>query len=120
MPRLKRNSVVVNKAALRLSGLRSIKEELEFGNGLSLSEYDVRVQALRSKLAGYNSKLAAIDEEATEINVMEKELRAYSEKMLMSVVTHYGKDSLEYLQAGGKPRKSKRTQSNPVPMNVIS
>jgi hypothetical protein len=112
MPRPTRSSVVANNAALRLSNLRSIHANLQFDKSLNLAEYEARIQALRSRLANYNSLLMTIDHEAEQIALQEKDLRAYSEKMLMSVVTHYGKDSLEYIQAGGKPRKSKRTQVN--------
>jgi hypothetical protein len=73
---------------------------------LSLMEYEMRVQALQSILSGYNSRLFELDDLATQINLMEQELNEYSEKMLMSVVTHYGRNSVQYLQAGGKPRKS--------------
>jgi hypothetical protein len=119
MPRLKRISTALDKAALRLSGMRSINKTLEFGNGLSLSEYETRTQALRTRLSGYNKLLATVDEEAKQIKLLEKELNAYSEKMLMSVVTHYGKNSLQYVQAGGKTRKSKKTVANAAPTTTI-
>ncbi|WP_445631594.1 hypothetical protein [Nostoc sp. DSM 114167] len=51
------------------------------------------------------------------VSLIEEELRGYSEKMLMSVATHYGKDSLQYIQAGGKPRKklSRRSSNTQSP-----
>jgi hypothetical protein len=39
--------------------------------------------------------------------------------MLMSVVTHYGKNSLQYVQAGGKTRKSNKALANAAPMTTI-
>jgi hypothetical protein len=39
--------------------------------------------------------------------------------MLMSVVTHYGKNSLQYVQAEGKTRKSNKAVANAAPMTTI-
>jgi hypothetical protein len=85
--------------------MRSISETLDFGAGLSLVEYDTRVQALQGKLSAYNTMLSALDEMSGTIDEMEQELRGFSEKMLMSVAARYGKDSLQYMQAGGTQRK---------------
>ncbi|MCC5614121.1 hypothetical protein LC605_03315 [Nostoc sp. CHAB 5836] len=116
MARLKRSSPTLEKALRRIAGMRSISPTLEFGNGLSLTDYDGHIQTLQTQLSTYNTLLSSLDEMAGRLSLIEEELRSYSEKMLMSVVTHYGKDSLEYIQAGGKPRKkllrrSSNTQS---------
>jgi hypothetical protein len=42
---------------------------------------------------------------AGKIALLEQELSIYSEKMLLSVAARYGRDSLQYMQAGGTPRK---------------
>jgi hypothetical protein len=107
--------MVLDKATLRISGMRSISETLEFGDGLSLAEYERRIQTLQMKLSSYNTMLSTLDEAVGQIELLEQELRSYSEKMLMSVATRYGKNSLQYMQAGGKPRKSsKRPVGNTV------
>ncbi len=78
--------------------------------------YDARIEALQTRLSSYNTMLSTLDEIAGQIELMEKELRSYSEKMLMGVATRYGKDSLQYMQAGGKQRKaSKRSLVNAAP-----
>lgn len=105
MSRLKRSSPTLEKALRRMAGIRSISPTLEFGNGLSVIEYDSRIQNLQTQLSTYNTLLSTLDEMAGRISLTEAELRSYSEKMLMSVATHYGKDSLQYVQAGGKPRQ---------------
>ncbi|MDZ8224634.1 hypothetical protein [Nostoc sp. ChiVER01] len=113
MARLKRSSPDLEKALRRIAGMRSISPTLEFGNGLSLKDYDSYIQTLQTQLSTYNTLLSSIDEMAGRLSLIEEELRGYSEKMLMSVATHYGKDSLQYIQAGGKPRKkSSRRSSN--------
>jgi hypothetical protein len=116
MARLKRSSTGLEQAIRRLAGMRSISETLEFGDGLSLAEYDARIQALQTQLSSYNTMLSGLDEMTGQIALMEQELRSYSEKMLMSVAARYGKDSLQYVQAGGKQRKaSKRSPVNAAP-----
>jgi uncharacterized small protein (DUF1192 family) len=104
MARLKKGSSVLEKATRRIAGMRSISDTLEFGDGLSLAEYDVRIQTLQTQLSSYNTMLSKLDEMKGRIALLEQELGSYSEKMLMSVVTRYGKNSLQYMQAGGKPR----------------
>ncbi len=116
MARLKRSSAGLEQAIRRLAGMRSISETLEFGNGLSLAEYDARIQALQTQLSNYNTMLSTLDQMTGQTALMEKELRNYSEKMLLSVAARYGKDSLQYMQAGGKQRTSgKQSEASATP-----
>lgn len=117
MARLKRSSPTLEKALRRIAGMRSISPTLEFGNGLNLTDYDSRIQNLQTQLSTYNTLLSSIDEMAGRLSLIEQELGGYSEKMLMSVATHYGKDSLQYVQAGGKSRKklSRRSSNTQSP-----
>ncbi|QKQ75511.1 hypothetical protein [Nostoc sp. TCL240-02] len=121
MARLKRSSLVLDKATLRISGMRSISETLEFSDSLNLAEYEKRIQTLQTKLSSYNTMLSTLDEAVGQIELLEQDLRSYSEKMLMSVATRYGKNSLQYMQAGGKPRKSsKRSVGKTAPKTTIT
>jgi len=121
MARLKRVSAVLDRVARRMAGMRSIDQMLEFGNGLSLAEYDTCIQTLQTQISSYNTMLSGLDEMTGRIALLEQDLRSYSERMLMSVETRYDKDSLEYIQAGGKPRKrSTRNSINTPPTNAIA
>ncbi|MBW4423215.1 MAG: hypothetical protein KME50_01805 [Nostoc desertorum CM1-VF14] len=42
--------------------MRSISPTLEFGNGLSLTNYDSHIQTLQTQLSTYNTLLSSIDE----------------------------------------------------------
>jgi len=106
MARLKRSSPTLEKALRRIAGMRSISTTLEFGNGLNLTDYDSHILTLQTQLSTYNTLLSTLDEMTGRLSLTEEELRGYSEKMLMSVATRYGKDSLQYVQAGGKQRKN--------------
>ncbi|MCC5606573.1 hypothetical protein LC612_07170 [Nostoc sp. CHAB 5834] len=122
MARLKRSSPSLEKALRRIAGMRSINPTLEFGNGLNLTDYDSRIQTLQTQLSTYNTLLSTLDEMTGRLSLIEEELGGYSEKMLMSVATHYGKDSLQYMQAGGKPRKklSRRSSNTQSPSESIA
>ncbi|MCC5622340.1 hypothetical protein [Nostoc sp. CHAB 5715] len=122
MARLKRSSPTLEKALRRIAGMRSISPTLEFGNGLNLTDYDSRIQTLQTQLSTYNTLLSSIDEMAGRLSLIEEELGGYSEKMLMSVATHYGKDSLQYVQAGGKSRKklSRRSSNTQSPSETTA
>lgn len=121
MARLKRSSKVLDKAARRMSGMRSISETLDFGEGLSLSEYGRRIQTLQMKLSDYNKMLSSLDEAMGEIQLLEEDLSNYSEKMLVTVGTRYGKRSFQYMQAGGKARQNKkRTAADATPITALA
>ena len=113
MARLKRGSQILEQATRRIAGMRSISENLEFGDGLSVAEYERRIQTLQMKLSSYNKMLSSLDEAMGQIELLEDDLSKYSEDMLLSVRTRYGKNSLQYVQAGGKRRQShKRPATN--------
>ncbi|MEH2036884.1 hypothetical protein [Nostoc sp.] len=115
MARLKRSSTVLDKATRRIAGMRSISETLEFGDSLNLTEYQRRIQTLQTKLSSYNTMLSTLDEAMGQIQLLEEDLSSYSEKMLMSVATRYSKNSLQYVQAGGKRRQRNKRASNTEP-----
>jgi hypothetical protein len=121
MARQKRNSAALEKANQRLAGIRSIATPLLFSNGLSLMEYEMRIQTLQARLSTYNSLLFELDDAMTQIEQIEQDLNEYSEKMLMSVVTQHGKSSVQYLQAGGKPRKpGKKRAAREAPAAILT
>lgn len=115
MARLKRNSPALEKATNRLSGLRTISETLDFGNGITVADYDARIQTLQAQIASHNQLLIQIDESALQITMLEKDLQSYSEKVLINAAARYGKDSPQYIQAGGKLRKPAKKRTAPAP-----
>ncbi|MBH8555194.1 hypothetical protein I8751_23155 [Nostocaceae cyanobacterium CENA357] len=107
MPRAKRTSRVLAKAQLRASGLKAIDPNIDFGDNNSLQNMIQQIEQLNAKLDTHNTALAVIDASRTDIEQLEKNLSALSEKMLLAVAVKYGKDSREYEMAGGV-RKSDR------------
>lgn len=107
MPRQKRTSNVLAQAEKRAAGIQSIAEDLDFGNGVTLKGYIKAITELRGEITHYNELLSLSDQAGTKVKLGEQLMRDYSERVLLGVATHYGKDSVEYEMAGGI-RKSER------------
>jgi hypothetical protein len=107
MPRDKRNSSTIDKAAGRLAGLKSISPSLDLGKGLTTQAFADAIEATRQRVATYNTTLSHLDADRSAMLTAEKALSDLAEKMLIGVAFAYGKDSPEYEMAGGV-RKSQR------------
>ncbi len=107
MPKRKAASKHIEKAGKRLSGLKSINEQLDLGNNLTVEAYEAIITDATNKLDTYNQALSTLDSKQNEWKAAEKQLRDLNERMLIGVAAKYGKDSNEYEQAGGI-KKSER------------
>ena len=107
MPRKKRSSPVLDRGERRAAALKSVNPSLDLGEGLTLENYMLRLELLRSQLATYNESLSFVDRALSTVRDTEKEIRDLSERMLIAVAAKYGKNSYEYEMAGGI-RKSER------------
>ncbi|MCC5629412.1 hypothetical protein [Nostoc sphaeroides] len=111
MPRQKRTYRVLEKAELRMSGLKAIDPSMDFGDARNLQNITQIIQQYRSKIEAYNTTLAVIDSYKNEMKELETTLSDLTEKMLLGVAFKYGKDSHEYQMAGGV-RKSDRIRKS--------
>jgi hypothetical protein len=105
-----RGSAVLDKAQRRLAQLKAIDENLDLGLGLTIAAYGQLIDRNRALLEAHNTMVANIAESCRAMNQMDSELADLSERMLRGVAIRYGKDSLEYLKAGGSNRKRGKTQ----------
>ncbi|MDZ8262852.1 hypothetical protein [Nostoc sp. ChiQUE01b] len=110
MTQRKRNSIALTKAERRIEGMQTINLQLDFGNGFSIATYNTKVLELREKLAAYNQARTMVDKTQNALVNAERDLNDYSEQMLLSVASRYGKNSDEYEMAGGT-RKSDRKKA---------
>jgi ABC-type hemin transport system substrate-binding protein len=125
MAATKRSSSVLTKAQLRASGLKAIDPNIDFGNNNSLQNMIQQIEQLSAKLDSHNTALVMINASRTDIEQLEKNLSALSEKMLLAVAAKYGKDSNEYEMAGGvrksdRIRKSTATRLKSPSQEVVS
>jgi DNA repair ATPase RecN len=112
MARTKRTSTVLETARQRLSGLKSITPEPNFGPGLGLADYEADINAANAKLDSHNEQLSSIDQSQNELDSLEAALREKNRRFLSAAEARYGPDSSEYEQAGGT-RKSERKRPGP-------
>jgi hypothetical protein len=106
MPRKKRSSMVLDKALLRASGMKSISATLDLGNGLTVPDYVTLIEKTQAQLDAYNTALSMMDQAQSSIVTLEMALADMSERMLTGVASKFGKASDEYEMAGGA-RKGK-------------
>lgn len=111
MPRQKRTYRALEKAELRMFGLKAIDPNMDFGDARNLQNITQIIQQYRSKIEAYNTTLAVIDSYKNEMKELETTLSDLTEKMLLGVAFKYGKDSHEYEMAGGV-RKSDRIRKS--------
>lgn len=108
MPRRKRTSPILEKAERRAAGMRSIKIDLDLGNGMTLEGFWADLDGLREKQNEYNSLLSKVDQAYNELLAEEQRLSEVAEKMLSAVAVKYGRSSTEYEMAGGVRRPERR------------
>ena len=114
MGRKKRGSRILEQAAARLSGLKSINPALYMGNGLSVAACEQALNTLRAKLDAYNQKLSELDEELYGLEAEEKKVSDLNGRILAGVAAAYGRDSSQYEAVGGV-RTSDRKNSTRKP-----
>ncbi|MBW4419164.1 MAG: hypothetical protein KME13_08030 [Myxacorys californica WJT36-NPBG1] len=105
MPRQKRSSQTLERAQQRSVSLQSIDPALDLGKGLTLEVYLSAIATHKTQLDDYNRTLSSIEQLALAVDESEKVLKDLSERMLLGVGAFYGKDSEQYVMAGGA-RKS--------------
>ena len=94
-------SAAQNQAQVRLTGMKSVSETLDLGDGVSVVSLDTLGNQAAAKLAAYNQKLAEADTLANELDQIDKDLKQLSSRALSKVAGKYGRDSSEYEAVGG-------------------
>jgi hypothetical protein len=118
MSRLKRTSPsVLQTARKRLAGLSSITPLPDFGASLTLTEYGAKIDTFTAKLDNYNKMVATLDDLQNEIDALEDALNDINRRMLAAAQAHYGPDSSQYEQAGGKRMSERKRPSKKIPVN---
>lgn len=117
MPRRKRGSKILEKARQRLAALKSIDSNFDFGGGVNAVSYEQAIEELETLVDDYNLTLSLADQRGGLVKDKEDFVGDLTERALIGAGTRYGKDSVQYNQAGGI-RKSERKK--PAPKKKIS
>lgn len=121
--RLKKRSVALEIAKSRYEGLKNIDPTLDLGNGMTNQLFSTSIMEVETMVGEYNSVISDLDGKLSAIKAKERSLRELRERMLLAVAVKYGKDSVEYVFAGGvrkserKRPKSKMSSSTPTVEN---
>lgn len=104
----------IAKAETRIAGLHSIDEKLDLGNGLSLDNHRSVLQQLRDKIHTYNKLLSDVDALRDECKLLGRHLDDQNFRMIAAVGAKYGRESAEYVKAGGtRPSDRKKGKAAP-------
>jgi hypothetical protein len=99
---------------VRLEGIKAISETLDLGNGVSVTNLKARLEDARIKEATYNQHLSVLEEKHAAFEDAEKQLAELTSRVLAAVAGNFGRDSVEYTQAGGvRSRDRKRPSRRP-------
>jgi hypothetical protein len=111
-------SVEVEKANKRLDGIRSIETNIDLGNGITDAAYTNEIGKVTTLTEKYNTLLSDVDGTLTALELAEKDLGDYSQRILNAVGTRYGYDSIEYEKAGGTRKSEKKRITHKVANGV--
>jgi hypothetical protein len=108
MPRRKRTSQAIANAQSRMAAIQAIDPTLNLGQGISVTEFNLKIEAARQALEDYNKALSVIDQVGNDFTTLERSLTDLSNRMLSGVATVYGKSSSQYKMVYGSKRSRKR------------
>ena len=91
----------VQNAQKRLDGMVSIDEDLDLGNGVSVTTVRAAIKKVTDDISNYNTTLSQLDEMGNEIEQDTKMLNELNSRALKGIEFKYGKNSNEYEKAGG-------------------
>jgi hypothetical protein len=112
MPARTRGSNALDKAQRRLGQVKSIDENLDLGHGLTVEAYNQLIDKTRATLEAHNTLVSNLEESRKAITQLDKALSDFSARMLSSIGSVYGKDSIEYAKAGGSSRKRGKSSTS--------
>lgn len=101
----------------RLEKFKGINPAPNLASGINISDFEAKIEEVAEIEASYNTSLSASDTILTVLKTKERELRDMRERMLTAVAFLYGKDTEQYVAAGGI-RKSERKRA--LPRNISS
>jgi hypothetical protein len=100
-------SKILEQAMLRAATFESIEPKIDFGDGMTVSEFTALTQSTQFALREYNAAVEVINKNAQSIQDMEKRLAEMGDRMVMGVACKHGTQSQEYRMLEKIRRKAK-------------
>jgi hypothetical protein len=114
MAKTKSGSSAIEKATVRLQGMKSISPTLDLGGGLNSTAIEAAMNDVRLKLDAYVQLRSELEEVQSAFEDSEKALAQINTRILSGIAARYGRDSVEYAQVGGtRIRDFRRSQGKP-------
>lgn len=107
-----RSSGVLKDAKRRLERLKSITPIPDFGAGFNFTTYETAVMDLQTLESAYNTTVSELDTKLSELKEKEKVVRDFRARMLAAIAVKFGKNSDEYVAAGGTKTSERKRMSN--------
>ena len=108
MSRPKRSSTVLELARQRLAGLKKISPKPTFAAPLSEETYEAEIEGFSDDQNAYNGDVAALDEKANLLDVRERVLDDFNQRIFAGIRSQYGPDSNELELVGGVRRSDRK------------
>ena len=112
--RRKKRSLTLDRARTRSAAVQAISPSLDFGNGLTTEKFEAVIEEARQSLASYNTMLSQLDQEYQRFLDLERMVADLTERVLLGVAAQYGRNSEEYVMAGGRPKPKRRRSRKPT------
>lgn len=118
---MKLNSRALKQAQSRLSSLKSLGTDLDLGNGMTIVSFETQIDEFEQIQETYNTKKSELDGMRSQIRQRETALNDLRERMLLAIASKFGKDSHQYVLAGGvrKSERKRPTKSNSSPIDQM-
>jgi hypothetical protein len=114
MAKARTSSTIIDKAFVRVQGMRAISPTLDLGSGLSVVAIEAAINDTRAKLDACIRHLSKFEELQAAFEDAEKHLNELTTRILNGAASKYGRDSIEYAQVGGtRSRDIKRSPRRP-------
>ncbi len=105
-----RSSTALPIAEKRFSGLTSIDDKFDLGDGIDVKTFQTKIGSIRATQEEYNRLVARLGEVGNLFDKLERDMRDYIERGKSKVAGRWGTDSSQY-EALGFRRKSERRRS---------
>ncbi|WP_394796553.1 hypothetical protein [Armatimonas sp.] len=109
--RKRSSSPIVDQLRVRLSGMKSLSENLDLGDGVSVAVIDQLMIQSEAKLTIYNQKLAEADRISNELDTIDAQIKDLSSRVLAKVIGKFGRNSPEYEAVGGTRTSERKKPS---------
>ena len=102
---------IIDQASLRLEGIIAISGTLDLGNGINVASFRASIEDTRAKGGSYHQQCSILEEKHAAFEDAKQNLADMTSRVLAAVAAKYGRDSVEYTQAGGVRKRDRKRPS---------